>query len=122
MTLLPVNRIYLSTGIASAYRPAGTISVAVAHSRPNNGSSDYVLLFKQTRPEPRGQSAGQSYSGCDKHPLKLPSPPVSTLRRDHVRTRILSPAVVSDHLHAQEAPFPMRLCGSRGHSGPGALK
>lgn len=91
--MLPVNRIYLSTGIASACRPAGTISVAVAHSHPNNGASDYVLLFKQTRPEPRGQSAGHSYGGRDKHPLKLPSTPYTTLRRDHVRTRILSPAV-----------------------------
>jgi len=70
--VLHVNRIYLSTGIASACRPAGTISVVVAHSHPNNGSSDYVLLFKQTRPERRGQSAGHSYSGFDKHPLKLP--------------------------------------------------
>ena len=70
--VLHVNRIYLSTGIASACRPAGTISVAVAHSHPNNGSSDYVLLFKQTRPDRRGQSAGHSYRGCDKRTLKLP--------------------------------------------------
>lgn len=52
-----------------------------------------------------------------------PRPTISTLLRDYVRTHILSPAVCGgDHLHAQEPPVPMWLCGSRGQSGPAALK
>lgn len=47
-----------------------------------------------------------------------PRPTISTLRR----TFILSPAVCGgDHIHAQETPVAMWLCGSRDQSGPAAL-